>query len=233
MYKNIIYNKMEHLYASIIGTLTAEILTIPLCTIKTVYQVNNTLNINQTINLIYKKSGYKGFFQASIPAIFSQIVSTSTKYTFYQSLKNARKTESNDIINNSINGMFGAIFGSLFSHPIDVWKNYVQRNEKFNLKKCYQGYSASIYKNVVLYSILFPIYDYYKLTFNSIYIASVLTTITVSSIIQPFDYYKTVKMAGSKINTHWYRGFNLMLLRSIPHFLITMTITEKLIHHQY
>lgn len=227
---------MENILPSIIGTLTAEILTIPICTVKTVYQNNKNISIKETINLIIKNSGYKGFVQASHPAILSQVISTSTKYSFYNYIKDKRKTESTDLISNSINGIMGGIFGSFFSHPIDVWKNYLQRNEifdwkSFNPKLYYQGYSASIYKNIVLYGCLFPIYDYYKSKFDSIYLSSICTTVTVSFIIQPFDYYKTIKMAGNheliKIK-NLTRGFGLMLARSIPHFLITMTITEKI-----
>lgn len=227
---------IENIIPSIIGTLTAEILTLPICTIKTVYQNNKVLSINQAINQIIKKSGYKGFIQASKPAILSQIISTSTKYSFYTLIKEKRNTDSKDILSNSLNGMIGGLLGSIFSHPVDVWKNYLQRNEKFNwkslnIKLYYQGYSASIYKNIVLYSCLFPIYDYYKSKFNSIYLSSILTSVTVSFIIQPFDYYKTLKVAGYKESIHFRdfsRGFTLMLARSVPHFLITMTVTENI-----
>lgn len=226
----------DNIIPSVVGTLTAEILTLPICTIKTVYQNNKSLTINQTIKLIIKNSGYRGFIQASHPAILSQIISTSTKYSFYSLIKEKRKTKSDDLISNSLNGMLGGVSGSFFSHPIDVWKNYLQRNKIFdwkslNINLYYQGYSASIYKNIVLYSCLFPIYDYYKTKFNSIYLSSICTTVTVSFIIQPFDYYKTVKMAGNKDiikPLDFIRGFGLMLARSIPHFLITMTITEKI-----
>lgn len=229
----------NNLIPSIIGTLSAEILTLPICTVKTVYQNNSNLSIKDTFLLIKKNSGYWGFFQASTPAIIGQIVSTSTKYSFYNYLKDLRQTNSSNLLDNSINGMIGGIGGSIFSHPIDVWKNYLQRDQKFpwkNIKVYYQGYSASIYKNLVLYSCLFPIYDYYKLKFNSIYLSSILTSITVSIIIQPFDYYKTIKMSGYKFGSgfkniktvNFTRGFSLMLSRSIPHFLITMVITEKI-----
>ena len=229
---------MENLIPSVIGSLIAEILTLPICTVKTIYQNNPNITLNQTIQQIIKKSGYRGFVQASPPAILSQIISTSTKYSFYNYIKYIRCTESSDVLNNSLNGMLGGLFGSVFSHPIDVWKNYSQRNEKFpltsfDIKKYYQGYSASIYKNIALYSCLFPIYDFYKIKFDSIYISSIVTSLTVSLIIQPFDYLKTVKMAGGitsnsiKLKNFW-RGFGLMLSRSIPHFLITMVITEKI-----
>lgn len=228
-----------NLVPSLIGTLSAEIITLPICTIKTVYQNNPThKSIKSTISYIIQNTGYKGFIQASPHAILSQLVSSSTKYTFYHKIKEYRQTESNDLISNSLNGLAGGILGSFFSHPIDVWKNYTQRNEYFNWKSLnpqlyYQGYSASVYKNAVLYSCLFPLYDYYKTKFDNILISSVLTSLTVSTIIQPFDYYKTVKMAGSNVNLglsnilQFGRGFSLMLSRSIPHFFITMVITEK------
>lgn len=219
---------MENLFASVIGTLCAEIITLPICTVKTVYQNDNTLTINQTIKKIYTKSGYNGFIQAFTPAIISQVVSTSSKYYFYQLIKKYRNTEKSDIFNNSINGLVGGIVGSVFSHPVDVWKNYLQRNEKFNFfnyKIYYQGYNASIYKNAVLYSCLFPVYDYYSSKFSNPYISSICTSLTISFIIQPVDYYKTIKMAGNK-PSNWYRGYTIMLARSLPHFAITMGITE-------
>lgn len=223
-----------NLIPSIIGTLTAEILTLPICTVKTVYQNNPNLTVSDCVIFIKKNSGLKGFIQASTPAVIGQIVSTATKYTFYNYLKNIRQTDSSNLFSNSLNGMAGGLVGSIFSHPIDVWKNYSQRNQKFpwtNFKLYYQGYSASVYKNLVLYACLFPIYDYYKLKSNSIYISSILTSLTVSLIIQPFDYYKTIKMAGYKQNIkleNFSRGFGLMLARSVPHFLITMVVTEKI-----
>jgi hypothetical protein len=156
----------SNLVPSIIGTLSAEIITLPICTIKTVHQNNPThKSIKSTINHIIQNTGYKGFIQASPHAILSQLISTSTKYTFYHKIKEYRQTESNDILSNSFNGLAGGILGSFFSHPIDVWKNYSQRNEYFNWKSFnpklyYQGYTASVYKNAVLYSCLFPLYDY-------------------------------------------------------------------------
>ncbi len=219
---------MEILFSSVIGTLCAEIITLPICTVKTVYQNNNTLTISQTIKKIYTDSGSKGFIQAYKPAIFSQVISTASKYYFYEIIKTHRKTDKSDIFNNSINGLAGGIIGSIFSHPVDVWKNYLQRNERFpfsNPKIYYQGYNASIYKNAVLYSCLFPVYDYYSSKINNTYLASIFTSLTISIIIQPVDYYKTIKMAGNK-PTNWYRGYTIMLSRSIPHFAITMSITE-------
>jgi hypothetical protein len=90
----------------------------------------------------------------------------SKLYSFYRYLSKIRQTEKSDIIQNSINGILGGLAGSIICHPIDVYKNYKQRGvnyfEELRIKKykiLYQGYSQTIIKNIVLYSILYPTYD--------------------------------------------------------------------------
>lgn len=226
---------MEHLISSIIGSGCAEILTLPICTVKTIYQTNRLPNhsIKQIVSNIYLVHGLKGFFQASVPAIASQVLSTSSKYYLYHQIKELRQTESTDLINNSINGALGGVGGSLLSHPFDVWKNYLQRDQKLSklsVKILYSGYSGSLVKNIVLYSILFPTYDFYKLHTDNTVLAAIITTLTCSIVTQPVDYYKTVLMSGNKF-TAWsnpYKGFGLMVARSIPHFIISMSITDMI-----
>lgn len=227
-----------NIISSCVGTLFAEILTIPVCTIKTVYQNNAPETIPNTIRTIINTQGIKGLFSASGPAIITQILSTSSKFTLYEQIKNYRGTSTSNVLDNSINGMISGVAGSLITHPFDVWKNFTQRNANYltQLKKLtsfnnfitkglYPGYTGSIGKNLALYSTLFPLNDFYKSHFNSIYISAPLTTITVSLIVQPFDYYKVVKMAGNK-PVQPFRGFSLMLARNIPHFTITMCVTD-------
>ena len=224
---------MEHLVSSIIGSGCAEVLTLPICTVKTIYQTNTLSGktISQIISYIYLTNGFKGFFQASVPAITSQILSTSSKYYLYHQIKSYRQTDPNDLLSNSFNGALGGVGGSLLSHPFDVWKNYMQRDQrlqKLNLSTLYSGYSGSFVKNIVLYSILFPVYDFYKLHIGNTVLAAIGTTLTCSIVTQPVDYYKTVLMSGSKF-TSWsnpYKGFGLMVSRSIPHFIISMSITD-------
>jgi hypothetical protein len=227
-------------FSSCIGTLVAEVMTLPLCTIKTIYQNNKTLTIPETVNSIIKTQGVKGFFSASSPAIITQVLSTSSKFTLYEKIKHMRKTEKSNVLDNSMNGIISGLAGSLITHPFDVWKNFTQRNENYwlHLKNSvskssssliktglYPGYSGSIGKNIALYSALFPLNDFYKSKFDSFYISAPLTTLTVSLIVQPFDYYKVVKVAGN-IPAQPFRGFTLMLARSIPHFTITMLLTD-------
>lgn len=240
---NLFFKKIA---SSAFGTLVAEIFTLPICTIKTVYQNNPQFTTKQTIQYIYQQNGYKSFVQAFAPSILSQMLSTSSKFAFYELIKNHRSTKKHDLINNSINGMLGGVLGSVVTHPIDVWRNYKQRNEsfinhiksnhtlidnnkitiKFISKTFYAGYGGSLGKNIALYSSLFPLNDFYKSHFDSVFISAPLTTLSVSLLIQPFDYYKAVKMANNSVGKNYFRGFHLMIGRSLPHFLITMYLTE-------
>jgi hypothetical protein len=225
------------LLANSVGVAIAEIVTLPICTVKTNYQTNNHKDIKYIINEIYRKNGLKGFFEAKFTAIASQTISTASKYYFYNQIKNYRGTDSKDIINNSINGMFGGICGSIFSHPIDVIKleqqrqisfsNIIDNIRKNNIRYLYRGYSQSIIKNILLYSSMYPVYDFYKKYINSTLISAPLTTITITLFLQPIDYIKINVMTSNKvIYRNLYRGLTLNLGRSIPHFLITMSIME-------
>jgi hypothetical protein len=242
----------KNIINSALGTFVAEIVTLPLCTLKTVYQNNSTYSITQSYKYIYNiHNSYRGFFQASIPAIISQIVSTSSKYSAYEYIKSVRNKNKDSqvgkeliLFNNSINGILGGLIGSIVTHPFDLWKNFVQRNKSYivHLKSnstnmstfiyngLYQGYTGSIAKNIVLYASLFPLLDYYQTLTPHFWLASLGTTLSVSFLIQPFDYYKVVKMANGKGNVikNPLRGFTLLLARSIPHLFITMSLTKFL-----
>ena len=224
---------MENFISSSIGSACAEIITLPICTIKTIYQTQTQLTPRQIITNLYQTKGVKGFFQASTPAIISQVLSTSSKYYLYHAIKDYRQTEDSNIISNSINGGLGGLGGSLLSHPFDVWKNHLQRGQtllNFQIKTLYSGYSGTIAKNILLYSMLFPVYDFYKLHITNPLIASIFTSITCSLVTQPLDYYKTVLMSGNKFAgwTNPYKGYSLMISRTIPHFMISMTITDNI-----
>ena len=185
----------------------------------------------QIITNLYQTKGFKGFFQAYTPAITSQVISTSSKYYLYHTIKAHRQTSDSDIISNSINGALGGLGGSLLSHPFDVWKIHSQRGQQLlnlRIKTLYSGYSGTIAKNILLYSMLFPVYDFYKSYMANTFVASAMTSITCGLITQPLDYYKTVLMSGNKFAgwTNPYKGYSLMMSRTIPHFMISMTITD-------
>lgn len=126
-------NLYTNCFSSCVGTLIAEIATLPACTIKTIYQNNKSLTIPETIRSIIKTQGTRGFFTASSPAIITQVLSTSSKFTLYEKIKHIRKTENSNWIDNSINGVVSGLTGSLITHPFDVWKNFPSETKTIGL----------------------------------------------------------------------------------------------------
>lgn len=227
IYKNAIYSS--------IGTGISEIVTLPLCTIKTNFQNTNSISIISTIKDIYLREGIKSFYKASFPAIFSQIFSTSSKYVLYRYIDNNQFTT-----NKFFNGMTAGLISSLFTHPMDIVKIHMQMNKKFipefkkeGLTIFYRGYSKSFAKIMLSSSLYFPLYDtfnnYYKNTLYSSIGSAVITTL----IIHPVDYLKTRHIYNLPLYQGYnpmiyYKGITLNMMRIIPHFVITMHFIDLL-----
>jgi len=238
---------INDLFASAVGTSIAELVTLPICIIKTNYQTNlSHKSIIECTKSVYHQHGLRIFYTSSYSAIFSQVVSTSTKYTFYHNIKHYRQTKDNDILNNMLNGTVGGIMGSLLAHPFDVMKilqqqkiSYLNEYRKIGYKLIYRGYTKSFAKTITLACLLFPTYDFYKSKIdkyenipNKSIVASIMTTLSINLFTQPIDYLKVrgvsnLEMYSHKNIFHYYRGFHLNLMRTMPHFTITMYITEK------
>lgn len=110
---------------SMIGTFIAEMATLPICTVKTIYQtqpVGQFKNIVDTTTTIYKANGISGFYMASVPAVASQMFSTSSKYTMYKYI--CDHYHGNKYVNNTI----GCVFISLGTHPLDCIKVNMQKS---------------------------------------------------------------------------------------------------------
>lgn len=224
--------------SSMLATAVAEVITIPLCTIKTNYQTElSNKSILATFKNIYFSRGIFGFYNSSLSAVTSQIISTSTKFTFYSMIRDYRNTDKKSITGNMCNGILAGLASSIFTHPFDVIKVCHQRGNRlhnelknYGLSLFYRGYSKSVSKSIFV-GCIFPIYDFYKIYTDSIYVASISSSITMALIVQPIDYIKTRHVAG----LDWFRGTNLLdyyrgihvnLMRVIPHFLVTMYLTE-------
>jgi len=236
----------KDLTASAIGTSIAEFITLPICTIKTNYQTNlQYKSIVDVAKEIYSMRGLYGFYSASFAAVGLQIISTSTKYSFYNYFRDYRVTAKNDMKNNIINGVLGGIVSSVAVHWVDVIKIHKQNGLKFldELKSTgpkifYRGYSKSLSKSVVLTASLFPLNDYYKSKTNNTLLAAGLSSFTVTSIVHPFDYLKVRHISDQTLYPkfsnipdffkYYYRGVHVNLMRVMPHFMITMLITEKI-----
>jgi hypothetical protein len=243
-------NKALHnMIGSLIGSSIAEVITVPVTTVKTVFQTEIQTQINNKFKTsrdvarhIYKTRGVHGFYNSSFMSINSQIISTTSKYTFYNMIKKYRGIEQGDFKNNVINGCFAGVFSTLFTHPFDVAKIHQQRYvDNINFYKALQnegmplltrGFSKSLLKAVPLTGLLFPIYDFYNYYLpNYPNYAALCTSLTVTTVIQPIDYIKVRSLS----NLPWFQGFNplnyykgfaINLARSTPSFMIAMGITE-------
>ena len=230
-------NPLKNLYASLIGTALAEIITLPICTLKTNYQNSYQTSIQKLTKELYKKNGIKIFYNASFPAIFGQMISTSCKYTIYKFLTTNKK---NPIKNKFLNGMIGGIISSTLTHPLDVIKvhmqmkyNFLSELKKEGIKLFYRGYSKTFTKIAISSACFFPIYDIINEKIKNPIVASTTSGFISAVIMHPVDYLKTRHMSGKPLYQgvnplQYYRGLSLNLLRIVPHFIITMTTIEYL-----
>jgi len=209
---------IETIINTSVATGIAEIVTLPICTVKTNYQVYKSNSIKETIISIYNKGGIRSFYTASAP--FGQIISTTSKYTFYEYF---RKNDHEKLTS----GIASGILSSLITHPIDVYKVHRQLHKQMSIYNIYRGYTKSLSKVIVGSITYFPIYETIKTTTNyNPFICGALSATISTIIIHPIDYLKTTHMAGHKITINIYRGLLLNLVRIIPHFSIVMGINE-------
>ena len=235
---------MNNLSISFLATVFAELLTLPICTVKTIYQTDLSYkSIFDVYRDVYRKRGIGGFYNSSGMALLSQTVSTSTKYTSYMYLQRIRGIQGNDLLNNMINGGLSGIVSSIFTHPIDVVKIHKQTNVPLwpilradGWRLIYRGYSKSLCKNIVLTSIIFPFYDFYKSKVNNAAFAAASSSIMTTAILHPIDYLKIRHITGQSLYLknapfwknirYYYRGYCVNLSRTMPHFMITMGIID-------
>lgn len=239
---------------SLISTFIAEMATLPICTVKTIYQtqtVGQFKTIFDTAKSIYKSNGISGFYVGSIPAVASQMFSTSAKYTMYKYICN------NYNGNKYMNTIIGCVFISLGTHPLDCIKTNMQKttgNTRYNtatglIKKnihifreyvmpkiktdgyrfLYGGYSKTLTKVFISAPLFFPLSE----TLTDITGSTVLGPMAAATIgticMQPIDYLKTRQMCDRKLSlwqgwnpTPYFRGLTLNLMRVVPHFTIVM-----------
>lgn len=213
---------------------------------RTVGELIGTMDKPQTINEIakeiYNTKGIRGFYNAIYTAIFAKILSSSLKFLIYNELKHIRGTQNNDLKNNIINGCICGISSSAVVHPMDVLTNRLQRFKKLRIdilerKTLYAGFSQTIIKNLTLYSILFPLFDYNKtLTNDDILLSCVMTCCVSSTVLQPIEYLRTRLMAKQHIEVRHifetrnykqlFRGWRISIIANIMHFTIAMQIAH-------
>jgi Mitochondrial carrier protein len=230
---------LVNMVASATSTGLAELLTLPLCTIKTNYQNTDSRSIISTTKALYSDGGICRFYSASVPAITSQILSTSTKYVGYEYFKAQAEKKQNSFgfrIPNFMCGIASGILSSLFTHPVDAIKISLQMSKgslmvfKQDPRALYRGYSKTLGKVVVGSSLFLPLHDaILPLVGNSALPASFFSALISTSIVHPLDYLKTRHIYGLPFWQGWnprtyYKGFCVNVLRIVPHFVITMSL---------
>ena len=217
---------------SALSTGIAELITLPICTIKTYYQSSrNNISLYDTISEIYNSRGIIGFYKASIPAFSAQVFSSTSKiylYTYFtntETLKDYYKTS----------GILSAILTSIVTHPIDICRITLQNG--YTLDKIpfiYQGWSQSFYKSIIGGATFLPIRSMLKENYKSLksYEINFLSAIISTIIIHPFDFFKTYIIANgnnvSLTKLNCFKGLHNNLMRIVPHFTIMMTTYDYL-----
>jgi len=228
-------NNFRNMISAATATALAELITLPICTIKTNYQ--NVVNPNQKISMkvvimdIYNRDGIRSFYKASYPAILGQMFSTTSKYVLYKYLDTNKDYP---IKNKFLNGMTAGILSSLITHPLDVIRVHLQMGKnipKVSISNFYLGYSKTLFKITVSSSLFFPLYEIVKSEISNPIFSATVSGIIATICMHPIDYLKTRQMTGLKIYNglnplNYYRGLTLNLLRIVPHFAITMSLIE-------
>ena len=227
---------LDNIINSVIASGVSELVTLPLCTIKTHCQNANNSSIKQTVKKIYRSGGFFAFYRASVPAISSQIFSTSFKYTTYRYLNDTKIISPYSIVNSLVAG----VASTIITHPLDTVKIHLQMNTPFlpQIKKhgfsiFYRGYSKTLSKICISSCLFFPLYDFTNSKLNNAFTASVITSIISTTIMHPLDYLKTRHIYGLQLYQGlnprvYYTGLSVNLLRIIPNFTIIMMIIDFL-----
>lgn len=229
---------LKNVFSSAIATSIAELITLPICTIKTNYQNSHHQSVITITTKLYKENGVRIFYNSSIVAISSQVFSTTSKYVFYRYLEDKNLPHTNKFLNGTIAG----VISSLFTHPLDFVKIHWQMKTpivpiiKNNVGIVYRGYNKTFIKATIGSSLFFPLYDNINQQVNNPFYASLGSAIISTLIIHPIDYFKTRQVYGLPFFTkngnsstillnikQCYKGLSLNLGRIVPNFIIIMT----------
>ena len=214
---------------SFMSTLIAESIMLPVTTIKTVYQTTKNKSILHTTRNIYQQRGIKGFYRSAFPSVLSQSISTSTKFMVYSFVK---RNNGESLFCNVLSSLLAGIVACSIVHPINVIKQHQERGlsfiERLNVvgpKLFYRGYTRGLLLSMLL-TMSFPIYDCCKKYIDSTPLSAAIASIIITTLVQPIDLMKIRGIAAKRGDYKSYRGFHINLMRSVPHFVMTMSFIE-------
>ena len=221
----------RNLMNSALATVVAEVVTLPVCTVKTRYQNTASTSISGTLHEIISTDGYRALFRASAPAILAQVVSTSSKYTLYREFDSRKLL--GDFSCRPLNGMVSGMLTTVLTHPIDSIRVHMQMGTLPRTGILYRGYSKSLSKVIVGSSLFFPLYDTVKDVVGNPTLSGIASSMIATTAIHPLDYLKTRHIAGLPCWLGWkpsvyFKGLSLNLGRVVPHFTIVVSIVDYL-----
>lgn len=221
-----------------LGASIAEIVTLPVCTIKTCYQADRSQSYSQVIRQIYQRGGLIDFYRASIPAISAQIFTSAYKITLFEYLKAKLALQKPEKAQNMWYLMMAGIISSvtclLFTHPLDYFRVSLQVRKQIYLRDIYKGISPGLMKNTLGGMTFLPLRQMFKNWFpeTETWKLGLMAAVVSTIIVHPFDFFKTFMMANARGTPlplrNPYHGLGINLCRIVPHFVIMTEIAEKL-----
>lgn len=240
LYRDLLY--------SAIGSTTAEIITYPLCTLKTLHQNVHTKekHIMSTFQKMLKERGFRGLWQGAMYGASSCLVGATLKYSLYRDFCRyfdetyEDQSKTTKVSTRIISGIGSGFISSIISHPFEVIKIHKQENisfrdvfRKYGHTMLYSGFSKSTTKIFLGSMVSYPLFDFTNSIISNTFIASIITATLYTCAIHPIDYMKTRQMSN-KVWFHgcnikpYYRGLILNLMRIVPHFTIFMCVVDCL-----
>jgi len=229
----------------------AELATLPMCTLKTVFITQPSLRTTaQAATWIVTRWGYAGFFKASVPAVFAQVLSSTSKLLLYRDFQRAVAergwTSGRPAADNVACAVTSGLATAVVTHPLDAVRVHWQTGAAVvpSLRLAYRGFSKSASKVLVGSPLFMPIYDAARAWFAARddlpvsaqrLCASATSAIVSTTLMHPLEYLKTTHIHAGASTTHglnlsrYFRGLPLNLARVVPHFCIFVGGSEALL----
>ena len=227
------------------GGLCGIALSHPFDTVRVVYQEGSYRNVAECAKNIYDAHGIKAFYRGIVPPLIGVALEKCALFGVYDNFKRCNPLFDNmnrDTYSNTfISGLFAGLVTTTIVTPVEKVKILLQNQKNVKdiikhegMKTSYNGWTATLFREVPGYGIYFTMYEYLKNTFGvptsySPAIYGALCGIASWTFIYPSDPIKTkmqnnsigFKEALSIIIKHeglmgLYRGMPLALFRAIP-----------------
>ncbi len=216
----------KNLSISCTSAAIAEILTLPIDTIKVHIQAHQPITTRQAIRQIAgQPPSLRGFYGAFTPSLLRQTIYTGTRLSLYEHMTNTTNITylppTNNFYYKMVLGGTCGLVGSLLTNPIDVIKTNSQATltkttnlsiardiyYQEGLTGFYKGLRQTAQRSIMISSLQLPIFftlqekmetlNLKKYLTTSTTISSLTTTLIVTSIVYPIDMIKTLSMTAS------------------------------------